>query len=185
MRAGFMVNRMTAMVLRAVARAEVGWHVAGELQLRGPPDTAFPRPRPGVRGQSASGAFRAVAESPRSSMTAVTDSGWRDPYFAPRTLLRAKPSKGGDAEPRGYGGFTPLRSPGRQRSRHGSTLAARSLFPSAGACHELHAQVGEPVGAPETLDGLGGRADGRLRVRMRKAGCDRPRIHHHPARCLP
>src|SRR2546426_1133779 len=31
------------------------------------------------------------------------------------TLLRANPPKGGDAEPRGYRGRRPLRSPGRQR----------------------------------------------------------------------
>src|SRR2546422_4788347 len=46
------------------------------------------------------------------------------------TLLRANPPKGGDAEPRGYRGRRPPRSPGRQRptwrsEEHTSELQSR------------------------------------------------------------
>lgn len=41
-----------------------------------------------------------------------------------QTLLRANPSKDGDAELRGYGDLESSRQPGRQRTDHESTLAA-------------------------------------------------------------
>src|SRR5438445_421287 len=47
------------------------------------------------------------------------------------TLLRANPPKGGDAEPRGYGGL-PLRSPGRQRLDAGRRWRPVCLYPRGG-----------------------------------------------------
>src|SRR2546430_892854 len=96
------VNAMAVMRLRPLARGLVGCHVAGALQLRGPPDTPFTPPgcrkswSPGFGCHSGCGHCAALEHDLRHGLARAPGFS-----FAPRTLLRAKPSKGGAAEPRG------------------------------------------------------------------------------------
>src|SRR6266404_2230767 len=58
----------------------------------------------GVRRARLRDTFGPVLQRAPGLLMRVTDSRERAFQIAPRTLLRAKPSKGGDAEPRGYSG---------------------------------------------------------------------------------
>ncbi len=60
-------------------------------------------------------------------MTRVTDSRVPVALVCARTLLRAKPSKDGDAKSRDYGDATSLGPPGRQHIDHG-VVGGPSLF---------------------------------------------------------
>jgi hypothetical protein len=73
---------------------------------------------------------------------------WYRPSFW-ALLLRAKPSKGGDAEPRGFGGFPPC-SPGRQR-----TMLAAFLFWRRGRTMNFSMKLGALMAASVLVLGCG------------------------------
>src|SRR6266571_445158 len=123
------VNAMTAMRLRPVARGRVGCHVAGPLQLRGPPDTAPQRGRVGSWFRESFGASR--------NATAEHDArhGFGRARRPSLRLARCSEQSRRKAVTQSHGAnAVSIRYARRAASdpEHGSTLAARSFFHQRG-----------------------------------------------------